>query len=129
MPPVASGFISISTASLHFLSLPNPLFLKSPAQSCNVINTFSCLHQLSYHNICCYNLKSSNAWGSGPLSLRKIKHNRATTFSDSFLFIYLFIFCQLYYTLEWTFSLPSSCKRSSKDVNFTIREPYKNKVL
>lgn len=73
MPQAASGFITISTASLHFLSLPNPLFLKSPAQPCNVINTFSCLHQLSFHTICCYNLKSSNAWGSRPLSLRKLK--------------------------------------------------------
>lgn len=86
MPQVASGFITISTASLYFLSLPNPLFLKSPAQPCNVINTVSCLHRLSFHTICRYNLKSSNAWGSRPLSFRKLKNNRAKSFCVVFFF-------------------------------------------
>lgn len=116
LPQVASGFITVSTASHHFLSLLNPLFLKSPAQSLNVINTFRCLHQLSFCTICCYNLKSSNAWGSRPLSLRKLKNNRVKLFSVGF-----FSPCQLYCTREWTFSLPFSCECSSKDMNFTIR--------
>lgn len=73
MPRVAGGFIAISSASHHFLSLRNPLFLKSPAQSLNVINTFRCLQQLSFCTICYSNLESSNAWGSRPLSLRKLK--------------------------------------------------------
>lgn len=72
-PQVAGGFIAISSASHHFLSLLNPLFLKSPAQSLNVINTFRCLQQLSFCTICYSNLESSNAWGSRPLSLRKLK--------------------------------------------------------
>lgn len=86
LPQVAGSFIAISSASHHFLSLLNPLFLKSPAQSLNVINTFRCLHQLSFRTICCSNLKSSNAWGSRPLSLRKLKNNRAKLFNVGFFF-------------------------------------------
>lgn len=86
LPQVFGSFIAISSASHHFLSLLNPLFFKSPAQSLNAINTFRCLQQLSFCTICCSSLKSSNAWGSRPLSLRKLKNNRAKLFSVGFFF-------------------------------------------